>query len=76
MAAVILWRPYRELMLWRRGKTLGVVGFGDIGQAAARIARAFGMRIIALRRRAQLSEQEEAEGLQVCPHADTPPIPP
>lgn len=50
-----------------RGKTLGVVGFGDIGQAAARIARAFGMRIAALRRRAELSTQEQADGLQVRP---------
>lgn len=28
------------------GKTLGIVGFGDIGQAVARIGRAFGMRIL------------------------------
>ena len=48
-----------------RGKTLGVVGFGDIGKAAARIARAFGMRIVALRRRAKLSAQEQEDGLQV-----------
>lgn len=28
------------------GKTLGIVGFGDIGQATANIAAAFGMRVI------------------------------
>lgn len=28
------------------GKTLGIVGFGDIGQAVARIGHAFGMRIL------------------------------
>ena len=50
-----------------RGKTLGVVGYGDIGQSAARIARAFKMNIIALRRRDELSEQEQAEGLKVSP---------
>lgn len=31
-------------------KTLGVVGYGGIGQAAARIGRAFGMRVLATRR--------------------------
>lgn len=49
-----------------RGKTLGVVGYGDIGQSAARIARAFKMNIIALRRRTELSEQEKAESLKVA----------
>lgn len=44
---------------------MGVVGYGDIGQAAARIARAFGMKIIALRRNPQLSEQEMQEHLTV-----------
>ena len=32
------------------GLTLGLVGFGQIGQAAARIGRAFGMRVLAHRR--------------------------
>ena len=32
------------------GLVLGIVGFGQIGQAVARIARAFGMRILAHRR--------------------------
>lgn len=33
------------------GRTLGVVGYGEIGRAAAERARAFGMKILALRRR-------------------------
>ncbi|KAK9909416.1 hypothetical protein WJX75_001901 [Coccomyxa subellipsoidea] len=57
------WIPFDVEEL--RGKTLGVVGYGDIGQSAARIARAFKMNIIALRRREELSQQEEAEGLKV-----------
>ena len=32
------------------GLTLGIVGFGQIGQAVARIAHAFGMRVLAHRR--------------------------
>jgi len=32
------------------GKTLGIVGFGDVGQALARRARGIGMRVIALHR--------------------------
>lgn len=34
--------PHMELA----GKTIGIVGFGHIGQAAARIADAFGMKVI------------------------------
>lgn len=33
-------------------KTLGIVGYGGIGQATARIAKAIGMRVLATRRRA------------------------
>src|SRR5882757_7937150 len=33
------------------GKTLGIIGFGNIGQALAVRARPFGMRIVALARR-------------------------
>lgn len=36
----IAW-PYQEL----KGKTLGIIGLGDIGKAVARIGSAFGMRI-------------------------------
>ena len=32
------------------GKTVGIVGFGDVGQALARRARGIGMRVVALRR--------------------------
>ena len=41
------------------GKTLGIIGFGQIGQAVARIGRAFGMKVLAYSR----SVREEAKAL-------------
>lgn len=38
--------PIRELS----GKTLGIVGYGELGSAVARIGEAFGMRVIVARR--------------------------
>lgn len=48
------WVPYDMAEL--RGRTLGVLGYGDIGRAAAERARSFGMRILACRRRPELSQ--------------------
>jgi phosphoglycerate dehydrogenase-like enzyme len=33
-----------------RGKTLGIIGYGSIGRASARLAQAFGMAVLALKR--------------------------
>jgi len=41
-----------------QGKTLGIVGYGAIGSTAAGLARPFGMRIAALRRRAELFDKD------------------
>lgn len=41
-----------------RGKTLGIVGYGDIGRATAKLATVYGMRIIALRRHPFLSKDD------------------
>lgn len=41
------------------GKTLGIFGLGDIGQAVARIGRAFGMNVIATTRRRMYVEGVE-----------------
>jgi phosphoglycerate dehydrogenase-like enzyme len=43
-----------------QGKTLGILGYGDIGKESAKRAKAFGMKIIALRRR---PEKSEGDGL-------------
>jgi phosphoglycerate dehydrogenase-like enzyme len=48
------WQPFTSVEL--RGQTLGILGYGDIGQAAAQRAKAFGMRILACRRRPEQSE--------------------
>lgn len=44
-----------------RGQVLGVVGFGDIGRQTARLARALGMKIVAVRRRPAAGGEAELE---------------
>ena len=41
-----------------KGRTLGIVGYGAIGSTAAELARPFGMKIIALRRRPELFQKD------------------
>jgi phosphoglycerate dehydrogenase-like enzyme len=41
-----------------QGKTLGIVGYGGIGRTTAELARPFGMKIVALRRRPELFRQD------------------
>jgi phosphoglycerate dehydrogenase-like enzyme len=47
-----VWEQFDTRML--QGATLGIVGYGSIGSAAAARARPFGMKILALRRRTEL----------------------
>jgi len=47
------WDPFDMEPL--AGRTLGIVGYGDIGRAIAQKARAFDMRVIGLRRRPEAS---------------------
>lgn len=51
-----VWQPFESQEL--HGKTLGIVGYGGIGSAAAERARPFGMKILALRRRPELSKHD------------------
>ncbi|HKD66909.1 MAG TPA: D-2-hydroxyacid dehydrogenase [Candidatus Binataceae bacterium] len=47
------WLPNRDFMKTvfdLRGKTAGIVGYGSIGRETARLAQAFGMEVIALKR--------------------------
>ena len=41
-----------------QGKTLGVIGYGNIGQRCATYAKAFGMRVVGVRRDPRLSEND------------------
>jgi phosphoglycerate dehydrogenase-like enzyme len=49
-----VWQPFISTSL--QGRTLGIVGYGEIGSAAAARARMFGMKIAALRRRRERSD--------------------
>ena len=42
------WHRYNVLEL--RGATIGIVGYGDIGSACAKLANCYGMEVLALRR--------------------------
>lgn len=62
-----------------RGKTVGIVGLGKVGGEIARLARAFGMRVLAIRRSATGREEGVAgvdeifspnEFLQMLPECD------
>jgi len=50
------WDPFDVVEI--RGQTLGLVGYGDIGRAVARRAHAFGMNVVALRRRPELTRDD------------------
>ncbi len=50
------WAQFDVEML--AGKTMGIVGYGEIGKATAERAKAMGMRVIASRRRPDLSKAD------------------
>jgi glycerate dehydrogenase len=56
-AKTVLAHPIRELS----GRTFGVVGWGELGRGAARIAEAFGMRVIVANRRAEQAKADRVE---------------
>jgi phosphoglycerate dehydrogenase-like enzyme len=46
------------LVDWLRGKTMGIVGYGEIGRECARLAKALGVRIYATRRNPERSQND------------------
>jgi len=54
--AAARWDPFDVDEL--HGRVMGIVGYGDIGAAVAERARAFGMPVLALRRRPELSRDD------------------
>lgn len=65
---------YQIAGIWRReppnssltdlwGKTMGIVGLGSVGREVARRASAFGMRVLAVKRRPSAISEEPVDGL-------------
>jgi phosphoglycerate dehydrogenase-like enzyme len=50
------WNRFRVSEL--RGKTMGIVGYGDIGSCCAQLAKAYGMVVIAMRRNPHRSRND------------------
>ncbi len=64
------WEKLDLSELW--GKTLGIVGLGSVGQEVARLAKAFGMRIVATRRSVVRQEFSVMGVDKVYPPRDLP----
>jgi phosphoglycerate dehydrogenase-like enzyme len=63
------WEEFAPEMV--EGKTLGIVGYGDIGRATAARARPLGMKVLALRRRPEESRGDPLVD-EVLPLKDLP----
>jgi len=55
------WTRYMPSEL--HGATLGIVGYGSLGRQVGRLAKTFGMKVLAVKRHAQLREERDAFGL-------------
>lgn len=67
------WARSKDFSYWKmplgelQGKTLAIIGFGQIGQAVARIALAFGMRVIVSHKH---PERDKMEGVSFTGEAE------
>jgi len=64
--SIVLAYPIRELA----GRTLGVVGWGELGRAVAKAAEAFGMRVIISNRPGAAAQRGRVELAQLLATAD------
>jgi glycerate dehydrogenase len=64
----VLAHPIRELA----GRTLGVVGWGELGRGVAEVADAFGMRVIIANRPGAAAEGEHLSPARDSPARDSP----
>lgn len=55
------WCYWKTPLVELAGKTMGLIGFGDIGSQVARIAQAFGMKVIVYRKNPSKSAQDDIE---------------
>jgi phosphoglycerate dehydrogenase-like enzyme len=69
------WEPYTVERL--EGATVGIIGYGGIGQAVGRRAEALGMRVLPVRRRGELGDPTIEDVLAESDYAvvATPPTP-
>ena len=58
--------PFHEL----QGKTLGIVGYGELGQAVASVAKAFGMKIVIAARNADDKREDRMPLQDMLPQID------
>lgn len=61
------WAPFE--ITEAHGKTVGIVGYGEIGRASAQLAHGLGMRVLALRRRTALSDGDSTADATFGPDA-------
>jgi glycerate dehydrogenase len=64
--ATVLTHPFREL----KGRVFGVIGWGDLGRGAARVAEAFGMRVVVANRLEKPAAEDRMELTQLLAIAD------
>ncbi|RNE97794.1 D-isomer specific 2-hydroxyacid dehydrogenase-protein, partial [Trypanosoma conorhini] len=62
------WDPFNMVEL--RGRKVGIIGYGDIGQAAARLATVFGMEVTGVRRSAPSEKVDKYGALVVSGDAE------
>ncbi|MAY42090.1 MULTISPECIES: D-2-hydroxyacid dehydrogenase [unclassified Neptuniibacter] len=49
------------------GRTLGIIGYGSLGKAVAKVAAAFGMNVIVCQKIGQQTQGEQTQGLDQAP---------